>query len=324
MDGELWKKEVTGMKRMWVLFLALLLCFPACSETAGSGEWAEEDPWEDEPISEELLEEFNQYYAPFCKVEDGVLYIKEGVTRLGWNPYPDEDDAEDSLCFGGDLFYDTLAFEEVRLPSTLRVLDTECFLSLHFTRFTIPAGLERLSADAFVYCAFDELNLETVLPFDQVRGALDDCPVAAWAAPEGHPLYSVRDGVLFSADGKTLLSYPSARQNAHYDVPRGVTDIAPYAFQNEYLQTISLPIGLQRIGDYGFAECTRLQALALPLTVKELGRDPFYACVSLDLLSLPEGLTANRREYWADYYRDGLFHGDNGSTLTEPLKEDDE
>ena len=141
--------------------------------------------------------------------------------------------------------------------------------------------------------------------------------VGAYEAPEGHPLYKTVDGVLFTKDGKTLLSYSTGRTATHYDVPKGVERIADQAFINEYLQTISLPIGLKEVGDYGFSGCTRLQSIALPLTVTKIGKDIFSDCVSLELVSLPEGMEAERYEndFWIAYYSDDrIFRGDNGDT----------
>ena len=125
-----------------------------------------------------------------------------------------------------------------------------------------------------------------------IMNGLEDCFVAAYDAPEDHPLYKTVDGVLFSKDGKTLLAYPNARTATHYDVPAGVERIGNGAFGNEYLKTISLPIGLKSVGDYAFSGCTRLQSIALPLTVKEIGKGIFNEGVSLELVSLPEGMEA--------------------------------
>lgn len=303
------------MKRyVYLVFVLLLLPIGVfCEDTAEDYDWRSD--WEE------------YGYFDYCDVQGDNLIIKEGVTALGWakTSYWDEDieedvevepKFEDGLCFdrsieGGD-------FHRVMLPSTLRYLGMEAFCRYLFTEFTLPEQLEIIESDAFVYCTFDVLRIETVLPFDDILDSMYDSCVIAYEVPEGHPLYRAVDGVLFSADGKTLLAYPNGRKDTHYDVPAGVEHIGHGAFSNENLQTVSLPIGLRSVGDYGFSGCTRLQSVVLPLTVAEIGEDIFHMCVSLELVSLPEGLQASRNENsgWVQYYPDEtVYRGDNGDTL---------
>ena len=298
------------------LLLALLLI-----PISGLGEdvdWYEAEDWRQRWEEEGFFD--------FCDVQDDTLTVFEGVEALGeastgyWDFELDEQielepKFEDGPCF--DRSYDA-NFRRVALPSTLRFIGIQAFRYYHFEEFTLPKQLEVLESDAFVYCTFDVLRIEAELPLAEIRGSIYDCTVKAYDVPEDHPLYRSIDGVLFSRDGKTLLDYPGGRTDTHYDVPAGVERIEAGAISNEYLQTISLPIGLRSVGDYGFAGCTRLQSIALPLTVTEIGRDIFRDCVSLELVSLPEGLEADREEdgRWVEYYPDdAAYRGDNGDTL---------
>ena len=219
-----------------------------------------------------------------------------------------------------DLMFDaSCPPHQVSLPSTLRYLGIESFCLFDFTSFTLPEQLEVLESNAFVYCNFNVLRIESTLPAQELLNSFYDCMVVTYEVPEDHPLYQVIDGVLFSKDGKTLLAYPNGRQDEHYDVPAGVEHIWPYAFGTDYLKTISLPIGLKTIADAAFAGCGRLQSIAVPLTVTEIGKDAFWCCVSLELVSLPDGLTINKdiNSKYVQYYTDDfLYRGDNGDTLS--------
>ena len=301
------------MKRALLLLLALLalpLTVPgAAADDDWRADWAEDG------------------YFEFCDVRGDTLVLFEGVAALGdaqtsyWDDEREESveitpKFEDGPRF--DASIDGGSFRRVSLPSTLRYLGGEAFYAYHFSEFTLPTQLEVMECDAFVYCSFDVLRIEAALPAADILDGLYDCSVTAYEAPAEHPLYKTVDGVLFSKDGRTLISYPNARPDAHYDVPAGVERIESGAIHNENLKTISLPIGLQSIGDFAFSGCTRLQSIALPLTVRELGRDAFYCCVSLELVSLPEGLEAEKDTdgTWAMYYPDDdVFRGDNGDTV---------
>ena len=154
----------------------------------------------------------------------------------------------------------------------------------------------------------------------------DYCSIGEFFVEEGNPLYSSRDGVLFSADGKVLLRYPNGKKDLHYDVPAGVTEIAENAFGSESwnipLQTVSLPAGLKKIGRCAFSGCGRLHSLAVPLTVTEIGEYAFRGCTSLERLSLPPGLSVRMDTAWTEYGDFTWFNGDNGTTRKEP-KEDE-
>lgn len=303
------------MKRLLLALLALFMLSSAalCEEMEEEAyDWRED--WEEAG------------YLELCDVREDTLIVFEGVEALGeartsyWDDELEED-VEIAPRFESGLRFEYMMgpdFHQVSLPSTLRYLGMEAFYCYQFSSFTLPAQLEGLESDAFVYCGFDVLRIESVLPAEEILDSLYDCSVTAYDVPADHPLYKTVDGVLFTKDGKTLLSYPNARRDTHYDVPAGVERIEGGAFGNESLQTVSLPIGLKSIGDFGFSGCTRLQSIALPLTVREIGVDVFYRCVSLELVSLPEGLDADKDTDgdWAAYYEDdALYRGDNGDTL---------
>ena len=299
-----------------LLLLLVLLMLPLCAlgeDVDDADDWDWRADWEE------------YGYFEFCDVQDDTLIIFEGVTALGeartsyWDDELEKDvEIEPKFEDGPRFVRDEVggAFHRVSFPSTLRYLGMESFCFYDFDDFTLPAQLEVLEFIAFYACDFDVLRIESTLPIGDILDSMDNCTVRAYEAPEDHPLYKTVDGVLFTKDGKTLLAYPDRRTDTHYDVPAGVERIE--GIHNEYLQTVSLPIGLQSIGDYGFSGCVRLQSIALPLTVKEIGKEVFSACVSLELVSLPEGLEAEKDErgYWEEYYTDdALFRGDHVDTL---------
>lgn len=311
---------ITILQRVLILMMLLLLLCPVSSLAEEEPE-EEDDWWEESSDWRADWEELGLFQ--YADLEGDTLVILDGVTTLGWveererafegQPFP-KGELTDGPRFDRSL--DGKNFRKVSLPDTLRCLGLETFIAHDFEMFTLPDSLELIADGAFVYCDFDVLRIESTLPAQVILGGLYDCTVTAYEVPEDHPLYKSVDGVLFSKDGKTLISYPNGRRGTHYDVPAGVERISDV--HNGYLQTISLPIGLKVVDDYGFSGCTRLQAISLPLTVQTLGKNAFDGCVSLELVSLPEGMEADKDldERHAVYYTDDdLFRGDNGNTL---------
>lgn len=98
------------------------------------------------------------------------------------------------------------------------------------------------------------------------------------------------DGVTFSADGTTLLEYPSDKLDTHYTVPSGVTAIGDGAFfQNEHLVRVTLPDSVKVIGAAAFQYCTNLAKIDLPETMAELGQGAFVG-TALSTLHIPTGV----------------------------------
>lgn len=121
-----------------------------------------------------------------------------------------------------------------------------------------------------------------------------------FAVPDDNPYFTVVDGVLFSKDGKTLVRYPMGRTDAHYTLPAGVTAIAYGAFSDAvHLTGISLPFGLESIGEYAFYR-TGLTHIAVPLTVRSIGDGAFYSCVNLESCALPPALTDGNNDLFSN------------------------
>ena len=71
---------------------------------------------------------------------------------------------------------------------------------------------------------------------------------------------------------------------------RRVVEIGPYAFRcREELKSVSLPVSVEKIGQYAFEDCTALTVATAP-GLKEIHARAFAGCVKLREAPLPEGL----------------------------------
>ena len=248
--------------------------------------------------------------------------LSDGTAADGGDtPNPPTDASEnDPNGETDDALEENEGFEQVirhvTLPNSLRRLGPEALIEGTLEELRIPGGLRETHTDAL----YRVQVRRAVIP----AGAVGDFPnlsTEEWQVENGNPRYKDVDGVLFSADGTRLLRYPTHRRQAHYDVPAGTREIGDYAFYEEDmdldLQSISLPIGLEKIGAWAFSGCGWLRSLTVPLTVKELDKTAFHNCVSLERLSLPPNLTAEIGN-WAEPADFTWFNGDNGSTLAAP------
>ena len=293
------------MNKAKVILCLLLVLAAACVSAAGAGAdsaYTERD---------ELL-----------RREGDAIIVAEGVTTVGYN-YDGTDSGESDLGgiapneeFGGGV-------RKIVFPSTLRYIGEEALINASLDELVLPDTLTYVSNDAMYGCNIGRIVMGKGYTAGVIGGFYTT--IGEWQVEEGNPLYSSKDGVLFSADGKVLLSYPCGKKDTHYDVPAGTEEIADLAFSDSMvslpLQTISLPIGLKKIGAAAFSGCGRLHSMTVPLTVTELDPTAFAECVSLERLSLPPGLTAKKTGgvEWEAFTE---YSGDNGVTLKEPRSTD--
>jgi hypothetical protein len=107
------------------------------------------------------------------------------------------------------------------------------------TSVTIPDSVTSIGSDAFYGCT-------GLTAFDVAKENAD---------------YKAIGGVLFSADGTILISYPSARADVSYRIPDIVTSIESDAFSNaKNLMTVTIGSGVKSIGYSAFYGCTGLTA----------------------------------------------------------------
>lgn len=83
-----------------------------------------------------------------------------------------------------------------------------------------------------------------------------------------------KDGVLFSADGKTLIRYPESK-GRFYTVPDGTEKIAYRAFYDADLFGVKFSETLKSIDNYAFEGCCNLDALVFPDSLERIGAGAF-------------------------------------------------
>lgn len=107
------------------------------------------------------------------------------------------------------------------------------------------------------------------------------------------------DGVLYTADGKTLLAYPNGKDYENYPVVSGTEVIASYAFFYAPVKQVFLPDSVGEIEAFGFYYATELTAVNFPRKLTAIGDQAFFACYSLETLTIPATVTDLGHGVWA-------------------------
>ena len=206
------------------------------------------------------------------------------------------------------------SLKNVKFSGNLRTINTGAFAGTSIATLSLPDG--NITIDEM---AFDKCNkLTTVeLAKDTVLNLLNSTPFSGCTlfkeyafsgAESAH--YDIVDGVLYSADMKTLVSVPYAHDE--FELPSTVTAIgnAAYAgvsnikdvdlsaiesigaraFAESSVETVKLPSGLTAIPAGLFYECKKLKAVSADdgfADVRSIGAYAFNGCAELKEVSTP-------------------------------------
>jgi len=125
------------------------------------------------------------------------------------------------------------------------------------TSYTVPVELESLGA----------LNLPSTI--ERIR------------VESGNSFFSSRDGVLFSADGKTLIKYPAGKDDITiYEVPPSVETIASRAFQFTQIEGINFS-NVTHLGYAALSHSSLAGTVIIPETVTVIDAYQFNGCSNL-------------------------------------------
>ena len=156
--------------------------------------------------------------------------------------------------------------------------------------YVIPDGVTDVSAYAFTSSQIKTVSLPDSVTLSSAAFIQSKC-LAEFMVSPGNQHYKTVDGVLFSKDGKTLVSYPIGKAGKEYVVPEGVTIIGAYAFYACALTGVSLPDGLEAIREKAFNSARSLSALELPDSVSILETATLHGCSQLKELRLSKSLS---------------------------------
>ena len=187
---------------------------------------------------------------------------------------------------------------DVTIPSSVTSVGIRAFSCCDgLTSMTIPAGVTNIG----FFALFD------LGRYDSIR-----C-IKSFSVDASNPSYSSRNGMLFSRDGRTLIS----GVNGAVTIPEGVTNIGYGAFcYCAGLTSVTIPSSVTSIGGWAFKGCSGLTNVVIPSSVTSIGSHAFSGCMGLKSVTIPSNLTriANSAFDSALWRRGTLLPSTNGMT----------
>lgn len=297
------------------LILALMLAVSACTSRK-------------EGESEETTKDLDQILQEMQQEMDAVNQ-EQAVAEVVYKAY--DDHAEVVGCnlpvgaveilaeFEGkkvtkiakDAFRGMNTITSVIIPETVTTIEEGAFMScIALTAVSMHSGLETIGEYAFFGCvALHEIELPVNVKTIGANAFGSCTSMKAFKLVDGNAAFSVEDGVLYSADGATLVSYPAGKDAASYTLPESVKKISDFAFAYaKELTTVDVS-GVESIGDYTFSSCAKLENVELGDKLTFIGAGTFQKCTALKSIVIPEGITALGYKNSSDVECGASFYG---------------
>ena len=169
-----------------------------------------------------------------------------------------------------------------------------------------------IGQDAFAWC-YDVTSFEISRGIAGIRkSAFEGCyNLVNFTVDPANAVYSSRNGLLLSKDGRTLVRGVIGE----VVIPSCVTEIGDWAFDRCYgLTDVTIPNGVLSIGTYAFRFCNRLTGMTIPQSVTNIGTRAFTRCDELRTFSVDP---ANR--FYSS--REGLLLNKDGTVLVRGIND---
>lgn len=195
---------------------------------------------------------------------------------------------------GDYAFSDCSGITSISLPSGVRLIGEKAFASCSdLDNFTIPDSVTSIGTQAFYGC----YTLTSIRIPSRVEaigdGAFADCRKLKEISVDTNNRNFLSDnGILFSKDRSSILSYPIEKDDSRYEIPNGTKYIRGYAFYNSDLADILIPDSVTFIGDHAFSRCLKLTAMDVPDSVTAIGAWAFCECQRIKKITLPAGISS--------------------------------
>lgn len=193
------------------------------------------------------------------------------------------------LILGGGAFSACENISQITFGSNLRSIGAHCFsAAMQVQQLQLPDSLLYLGENAFLNCeALQQVSLGAELSYLGAGAFSGCCSLQNIRVSRENRYFSDRDGVLFTADEKTLLFYPQAHAK-EYTVPASAVSIAPRAFAySDMLTSVHIPGTVEVIGEEAFLGCSVLTRVDMAEGILEIEHGAFSQCLTLQMLTIP-------------------------------------
>lgn len=255
--------------------------------------------------------------AGFITNKKVIRYLKlsDSATMIEYMAFHDEKELREVILPSGLIEISALAFahtkiEKIIIPKTVQSIGYAAFFNTKSLKEVIfedeeNSELTTLGIDAFAssgISTFKLVNDVDIVGMDIFHGCTQLEEITLEATSTRYILDE--HGVLYLADGTTLVYYPAAKTLTTYDIQAGTQKIDDYAFyMSSNLTKVNMPSSLTEIGASAFSY-TSIQYLVIPLSVATIKASAFLVASSLAMTIYVE--TTSAQAGWAENWDYGI------------------
>ena len=175
------------------------------------------------------------------------------------------------VSIGDHAFSQCSRLSSINIPGSVTSIGSQCFyLCKGLKSISIPAGLIDIDFGIFGWCS----NLKSI--------EID---------PE-NPVYEMKNGMMIDKQTQKLY-YMLSAEKGRCEVPDGITEIAPRAFEgNNELKEIVLPDSVKIIQPEAIEYCKSLTSVNLPQGIEFINAYVFSNCPKLASVDIPDSVSA--------------------------------
>ena len=195
----------------------------------------------------------------------------------------------ENVTLGTEVFSNCTKLSNLTLPTMLETIPQSAFNQCNaLTAVSLPATLKTIGKQAFTGCtSIGEVNIPAGVTSIGDKAFYNCTSVTYYDVDSGNTAYKSIDGMLYTADGKTLVQYPVSKSGTVATVPDGTEIIGIGAFGFSNVTKITLPESVKEISDDAFAYSESLTLLNIPEGTETLGSGIVYRCTSLKEITVP-------------------------------------
>lgn len=235
---------------------------------------------------------------PAFAADSGVVYSDDGKVLISYSET--KTDKEFTVRNGvvqiaENAFARNEYIEEINLPDSLKEIEHQAFYGCTALKsVTLPENVEEFyncdnyMSGSFCGCtSLEEINVD-----------------------EDNKTYKSIDGVVFTKDGKTLVTYPNGKKDETYTVPEGTETIGWESFcEQKFVKNVVIPEGVTKIDGWAFSGCG-METISIPESMKEIGWSAIDGCENLRTIYYAgnikefDGIDVNKTE--VDFSKDNV------------------
>ncbi len=206
---------------------------------------------------------------------NSILVIDNSITEIASNAFQNSSIKgvympNSITTLGVNCFQSCKNLTDVVLSNQITTIPSNCFSDCESLNINIPSTITKIESSSFSNTAIENVNISAnvQVDFNNYSGSpFGRCKnLQSINVEEGNLYVKSIDGVLYSANGQTLIQFPLAR-TGDFAVPNSVTTIGCNAFNHSVINSLTLNTNITSIELGAFFDMNNLTVLDIPENV---------------------------------------------------------